>query len=56
MIKIADIFNIQAYELLKPPNVLPDNYTNIMEKYTEDIHVAIEEIRNVYLLKLVQKV
>jgi transcriptional regulator with XRE-family HTH domain len=36
--KLADVFNIDAYELLKPEKALPDNSVNIIEKYTADIH------------------
>jgi transcriptional regulator with XRE-family HTH domain len=51
MVKLANVFNIEAYELLKPLDLLPDNYNNIIEKYTEDIHDAIEQVRNVFLQK-----
>ena len=55
MIKMADIFKIQAFELLKPPNFLPDNYDNVIEKYTEDIHAALEKVRNSYKTKPAKK-
>jgi len=35
--KMADTLNIEAYELLKPDKVLPDNTVNIIEKYTDEI-------------------
>ncbi|MDR0387924.1 MAG: helix-turn-helix transcriptional regulator [Treponema sp.] len=52
MVKFANVFSIEVYELLKPLNVLPDNYSNIIDKYTEDIYEAIEEVRKIYLLKM----
>jgi transcriptional regulator with XRE-family HTH domain len=55
MVKLAHVFNIEAYELLKPLDLLPDNFNNILEKYTEDIHNAIEQVHNVFFVKLNQK-
>jgi transcriptional regulator with XRE-family HTH domain len=52
MVKFASIFNTEVYELLKPLNILPDNYSNIIDKYTEDIYEAIEEMRRIYLSKM----
>jgi transcriptional regulator with XRE-family HTH domain len=37
LVKMADTLNIEAYELLKPDRVLPDNTVNIIEKYTNEI-------------------
>jgi transcriptional regulator with XRE-family HTH domain len=37
IVKLADVFNIEAYELLKPLDVLPDKANDILENYTEDI-------------------
>ena len=55
MVKMADAFNIETYELLKPPNLVPDNYSNGIKKYTEDIHSAIEKVLNVYLRNMSKK-
>jgi transcriptional regulator with XRE-family HTH domain len=38
LVKIADTLNIEAYELLKPENTLPDNAISILETYTADIY------------------
>jgi len=38
LIKMADALNIDAYELIKPETVIPDNAINILEKYTADIY------------------
>ena len=43
MIKLANVFNIEVYELLKPPDLIPDNFNNLVQKYTENIHAAVEE-------------
>ena len=51
MVKFANVFNLKAYELLKPLDLLPDNYDNVIEKFTEDIHVAVEQIRTSFLEK-----
>jgi transcriptional regulator with XRE-family HTH domain len=44
--KIADAFKIEAYELLKPETVIPDNAVNILEKYTADIYHVFGETLN----------
>jgi transcriptional regulator with XRE-family HTH domain len=36
--KMADALNIEAYELIKPETIIPDNAANILEKYTADIY------------------
>ena len=55
LVKLAGIFNIEVYELLKPVDILPDNVNNIVEKYTEDILSAISAVRKTYLSKLRNK-
>ena len=55
LVKLADIFNIDAYELLKPKDILPDNFNHVMENYTEDIYTAITGVRNTYRSKLKKK-
>ena len=52
MIKIADAFNIHVYELLKPPDLLPDNLNSIITKYTDNIYKALEDIRHDFLQEL----
>jgi len=49
MVKFANIFNVKAYELLKPLDLLPDNYSNIIEKFSEDVHASVEQIRTKFL-------
>jgi len=42
--KMANILEIEAYELLKPKEILPDYPVNILEKFSSDINTAFEEI------------
>ena len=51
MVKFANTFNIKPYELLKPLDLLPDNYCHAIEKFAEDIHYAVDQIRTVFLEK-----
>jgi len=37
LVKMADILNIEAYELLKPEKILPDNTISIIERFSDDI-------------------
>jgi transcriptional regulator with XRE-family HTH domain len=46
LLKIADALKIEAYELLKPETIIPDNTVNILEKYTADIYQIIGNILN----------
>jgi transcriptional regulator with XRE-family HTH domain len=52
LIKLADAFQIDSYELLKPENVLPDNCQHVFNQYAEDIHFAMNSIRGKYLRQL----
>jgi transcriptional regulator with XRE-family HTH domain len=38
LLKMANALSIEAYELLKPETIIPDNAVNILEKYTADIY------------------
>ncbi|MDR2716964.1 MAG: helix-turn-helix domain-containing protein [Treponema sp.] len=49
MVKIANVFNVHVYELLKPSNLFPDNLNGILKKYTEDVHTAISTINHTLL-------
>ena len=49
MIKLAGVFEIDVYELLRPPELFPDNLDSIVRKYTDNIHVALEQIRHEFL-------
>ena len=43
MLKIANVFNIEVYELIKPQDTFPDNFESIVKKYTDNIHAAVDE-------------
>ena len=49
LVKIAEALNIEVYELLKPDTIIPDKATNILEKYTADIHRAFGDSLNTIL-------
>jgi transcriptional regulator with XRE-family HTH domain len=59
LIKMADALNIEAYELLKPETIIPDNAVNILEKYTADIYKnigdALNNIQHNYISQLKNK-
>ncbi|MDR1858924.1 MAG: helix-turn-helix transcriptional regulator [Treponema sp.] len=46
LVKMADALDIEAYELLKPDTVIPDNTVNMLEKYTADIYQIFGETLN----------
>jgi len=46
LIKMADALNIEAYELLKPETIIPDNAVNILEKYTAEIYQVFGDTLN----------
>jgi transcriptional regulator with XRE-family HTH domain len=57
--KMANVFNIEAFELLKPEKALPDDSINMIEKYTADIHSALGQalydLRDSYISILADK-
>jgi len=53
MVKFADAFRIDVYELFKPEKIMPDKANSIIQKYTEEVFTAISQIRNTYLKQLV---
>jgi len=56
MIKFANAFNIDVYELLKPENILPDKSSHVIEKYTKEILAIINKsvgnIENKYITQI----
>jgi transcriptional regulator with XRE-family HTH domain len=54
--KMADVFSLEVYELLRPEKTIPDNAVNIIEKYTSDIYTAfgesLEELHHRYVAVL----
>ena len=59
LVKIAAALNIEAYELLKPEAIIPDNAVNILEKYTADIYRAfgdtLSNIQHCYVQQIVDR-
>jgi transcriptional regulator with XRE-family HTH domain len=57
--KMANVFNIEAFELLKPEKKLPDDSINIIERYTADVQTTIDQalymLRDNYISTLTQK-
>ena len=49
MVKIANVFNVQVYELLRPSGQFPDNLNSIIRKYTDDVHKAIENTQVAFM-------
>ena len=56
LVKIADALNIEVYELLKPESIIPDNATNIIEKYTSDIYQLFVETLNNTKKRYIQQI
>ena len=56
LVKMSDALNIEAYELLKPETIIPDNAVNILEKYTADIYQlfgnALNNIQHKYVKQI----
>ncbi|GMO45945.1 MAG: hypothetical protein Pg6C_07910 [Treponemataceae bacterium] len=52
MVKLAEVFRIEAYELFKPPGVLPDDSRGLLNEYTETLCQAIETVRASYVERM----
>jgi transcriptional regulator with XRE-family HTH domain len=46
LVRMADVFDIEAFELLRPENSIPDDSVNIINKFTDDIHTLFEKNLN----------
>jgi len=46
MIKLAAVFKIETYELLKPHASFPDNLSSILKKFIEGTHASMEQARH----------
>ena len=53
MLKLAGVYKIEAYELLKPPGLMPDNVGSILKKYADEVHAAVDGVRH-SLLKITE--
>jgi transcriptional regulator with XRE-family HTH domain len=43
LVKLAEVFRVDVYELLMPPDVFPGSLVGIVKKYTDTIHAALEQ-------------
>ncbi|MDR1453767.1 MAG: helix-turn-helix domain-containing protein [Candidatus Margulisbacteria bacterium] len=48
MLKLAEVFRIEVYELFKPEKTHPDRSQNLLSKYTEDVVSAVQKVRKKY--------
>ena len=53
--KLAEVFEINPYELLRPPGLFPDNLHSIVRKYTDSIHAALEQTRHAFMHDALQQ-
>ncbi|MDR0502467.1 MAG: helix-turn-helix transcriptional regulator [Treponema sp.] len=51
LVRLANAFGTEVYELLKPKNVCPDNPSDLVTLYGEEVREAIEEINYRYNVK-----
>ena len=49
LVKLANALDVEAHELLKPPDSFPDNFNSIVRKYTDNIHAAVEDARLAFM-------
>ena len=49
MIKLAAVFKIEVYELLRPAGLFPDNVGSLIQQYTDTVHAALEQVRTDFL-------
>ena len=56
MIKFANAFNLEVYELLKPEGTLPDNSGHVIKKFTKEIlatiNKSVENIETKYMAQM----
>ena len=55
MLKLANTFNIEVYELYKPSGLFPESFESIVRKYTDNIHAAVDEARLDFMRKKKEK-
>jgi transcriptional regulator with XRE-family HTH domain len=44
MVKLSEIFRVEVYELLKPPDGLPDDSGALLSKFAGDIQKIVAEV------------
>jgi transcriptional regulator with XRE-family HTH domain len=55
LFNLAKAFDTEVYELLKPPNVKPDNAEGIIAKYAEEVRDAVGKVEQKYKVKIKKK-
>jgi transcriptional regulator with XRE-family HTH domain len=57
--KMADTFSIEAFELLRPENSIPDDPINILNKFTDEIYTnfgkSLNKLHDNYISDLLKK-
>jgi transcriptional regulator with XRE-family HTH domain len=48
MLKFAEIFHLEVYELFKPEKTSSGRSQNLLSKYTEDVISALQKVRKKY--------
>ena len=51
VLKLANAFNIEVYELYMPHDSFPDTFDSVLRKYTDNIQSAIDEARLDFMLQ-----
>jgi transcriptional regulator with XRE-family HTH domain len=58
MVKLSEVFGVEVYELMKPPNNLPDASGALLSMYTEDIQKIVSqvigEVQTAYMERLTE--
>ena len=49
MVRLAEIFETDSYELLKPDYIMPDRFEDVLAKFNEELKDAMDEIGDYYL-------
>ena len=52
LVNLANAFETEVYELLKPEGILPDKPMDLIMKYSEEVREKVEEIGNFFMKKM----
>jgi transcriptional regulator with XRE-family HTH domain len=55
LLKMAEVFQVEAYELLKSGSPAVNAGQQLIGKYTEDVHSAVDRICGKYLVRVKRK-
>jgi transcriptional regulator with XRE-family HTH domain len=48
LLKFANVFNLEVYELLKPATRLSSGQSRLLDKYNEDAHSLLDKLHRKY--------